>query len=83
MSANLENSVLATGLEKISFHSNPNERQCQRMFKLLFGDTHVEQRPRSATPGYWNIGGKASYMAFWNPWPLSKEELADAEKYWY
>ncbi|MBQ9755704.1 MAG: prepilin-type N-terminal cleavage/methylation domain-containing protein [Lentisphaeria bacterium] len=50
---------------------------------LLFGDTHVEQRPRSATPGYWNIGGKASYMAFWNPWPLSQEELADAEKYWY
>ena len=24
----------ATRLEKISFHSNPKERQCQRMFKL-------------------------------------------------
>ena len=24
----------ATGLEKVSFHSNPKERQCQRMFKL-------------------------------------------------
>ena len=35
MSANLENSVVATGLEKVSFHSNPKERQCQRMFKLL------------------------------------------------
>ena len=23
-----------TGLEKVSFHSNPKERQCQRMFKL-------------------------------------------------
>ena len=34
MPANLENSVVATGLEKISFHSNPKERQCQRMFKL-------------------------------------------------
>ena len=31
MSANLENSAVATGLEKISFHSNPKERQCQRM----------------------------------------------------
>ena len=31
MPANLENSSVATGLEKISFHSNPNERQCQRM----------------------------------------------------
>ena len=35
MPAYLENSVVATGLEKLSFHSNPKERQCQRMFKLL------------------------------------------------
>ena len=33
MSANLKNSAVATGLEKVSFHSNPKERQCQRMFK--------------------------------------------------
>ena len=31
MSANLESSAVATGLEKVSFHSNPQERQCQRM----------------------------------------------------
>ena len=29
--ANLENSAVATGLEKVSFHSNPKERQCQIM----------------------------------------------------
>ena len=34
MPANLETSALATGLEKISFHSNPKEKQCQRMLKL-------------------------------------------------
>ena len=34
MPANLENSALATGLEKVSFHSNLKERQCQRMLKL-------------------------------------------------
>ena len=28
VSANLENSAVATGLEKVSFHSNPKERQC-------------------------------------------------------
>ena len=28
---NLENSAMATGLEKVSFHSNPKQRQCQRM----------------------------------------------------
>ena len=26
---------MATGLEKVSFHSKPKERQCQRIFKLL------------------------------------------------
>ena len=40
MSANLENSAVATGLEKVSFHSNPKERQCQRMLKLLYNCTH-------------------------------------------
>jgi len=34
MPAHLENSAVATGLEKVSFHSNPKERQCQRMLKL-------------------------------------------------
>ena len=29
MPANLENSAVATGLEKVSFHSNPKERPCQ------------------------------------------------------
>ena len=33
MPANLENSAVATGLEKVSFHSNPKERQWQRMLK--------------------------------------------------
>ena len=32
MPANLEDSVVATGLEKVSFHSNPIEGKCQRMF---------------------------------------------------
>ena len=40
MPANLENSAVATGLEKVSFHSNPKERQCQRMLKLLHNCTH-------------------------------------------
>ena len=31
MPAKLENSAVATGLEKVSFHFNPKERQCQRM----------------------------------------------------
>ena len=36
-----ENSAVATGLEKVSFHSNPKERQCQRMLKLPHICTHL------------------------------------------
>ena len=43
MPANLENSVMATVLEKVSFHSNPKERQCQRMFKLPHNCTHASK----------------------------------------
>ena len=41
MPANLENSAVATGLEKVSFHSNPKEKQCQRMLKLPHNCTHL------------------------------------------
>ena len=38
----MENSAVATGLEKVSFHSNSKERQCQRMLKLLHNYTHLK-----------------------------------------
>ena len=34
-------SAVATGLGKVSFHSNPIERQCQRLFKLPENCTHL------------------------------------------
>ena len=40
MSVNLENSAVAIGLEKVSFHFSPKEGQCQRMFKLQLKCTH-------------------------------------------
>ena len=43
LSANLENSAGATGLEEVSFHSNPKERQCQRMLKLPHNCTHLSR----------------------------------------
>ena len=33
--------AMVTGLEKVNFHSNPKERECQRMFKLLHNGTHL------------------------------------------
>ena len=41
MPANLENSAGATGMEKVSFHFNPKERQCQRILKLPHNCTHL------------------------------------------
>ena len=35
MPANLENSAVATELEKVSFYSNPKETQCQRMLNAM------------------------------------------------
>ena len=34
MPANLENSAMATGLKKVSFHHNPKEGQCQTAVHL-------------------------------------------------
>ena len=39
--ADLKNSAMATSLEKVSFHSNPKERQCQGMLKLPHNYTHL------------------------------------------
>ena len=39
MPANLENLAVATGLEKVSFHSSIKEGECQRMSKLLYNCT--------------------------------------------
>ena len=42
MSANWENSAVATGLEKVvSFHSNPKEDQCQKLFKLPYSYAYL------------------------------------------
>ena len=48
MSTNLENSTVATGLEKFSFHYNPKENRCQRMLKLLHNCTHLTRQQSNA-----------------------------------
>ena len=36
----ISKTAVATGLKRVSFHSNPKEGQCQRIFKLLHNWTH-------------------------------------------
>ena len=55
MTANLENSAVATGLEKVSFHSNPKERQCQRILQLPHNCTHLTKCSKFSKPGFSNM----------------------------
>ena len=48
MPASLKNSAVTTGLEKVSFHSNPKERKCQRMFKLPCNCAHFTYQQGNA-----------------------------------
>ena len=50
MSANLENSAVATGLEKVIFYSNPQKGQCQIMSKLLYNCNHFSQQGNVKNP---------------------------------
>ena len=58
MPANLENSAVATGLEKVSLHSNSKEGQCQRMFKLYTqlhsSHTLAKECSKFSKPGFSN-----------------------------
>ena len=62
---------MATGLEKVSFHSSPKERQCQRMFKLLHSCTHLTHTKFSKL-GF-NSKGTSNFQMF-------KLDLEKAEK---
>ena len=68
MPANLENSAVITGLEKVSFHSNPKEQQCQRMFKLSSVQllSHVQL---SATP---QTAARQASLSITSSWHLLK-----------
>ena len=73
MPTNLENTAVATGPGKVSFHSNPKERQCQSnhrtislishaskvMFKILQArlQQYVNQELPDVQPGFRKGGG--------------------------
>ena len=62
MSANLESSVVATGLEKVSFHSNSKESNDKEYYKKdayeYFVNTtnwrHLDRRQRFINPNSYN-----------------------------
>ena len=74
MLADLENSVVVIGLEKVSFYFSPKERQCQRMFNgvyaRLFSHVWIFVTP-------WTVASQAplsvgfSRQEYWTGLPFS------------
>ena len=48
----MENSAVATGLEKVIFHPNPKEGQCQRMFQLPYKYAHFDLLARLCSKSF-------------------------------
>ena len=63
MPANLENSTVATGLEKVSFHSNPKEGQYQRAFKLLHNCSLLTHYQSNIQNGFRKCRGTRDQLA--------------------
>ena len=76
MPAHVEHSPVATGLEKVSFHSNPKERQCQRMLKLLHNCTHLTHQQSNAQ----NSPSQASTSTWIKNFQMFKLDLEKAEE---
>ena len=74
--ANLENSAVATRLEKVSFHSNPKEGQSQRMFKLPHNCTHFTCYQSDAQKSF-----KLGFNSMWGKnFQMYKLDLEKAEE---
>ena len=62
--------------EKVSFHSNPKERQCQRMLKLLHNCTHLTRQQSNAQ----NSPRQASTVHVHRELPDDQLDLEKAEE---
>ena len=76
MAVNLENSAVATRLEKVSFHSNPKERQWQRMLKLPQNCIHLTHQQSNAQKS----PSQASTVCEPRNFQMFKLDLEKAEK---
>ena len=74
MPANLENSAVATGLEKVSFHSSPKERQCQRMFEPLHNCTHLTCLAKSCST-FSKLGFSSTWIENFQMFKLDLEKV--------
>ena len=76
MPENLENSSVATGLKKVSLHSNPKEGQCQGMFRLLYNCAHFTLLARQCSKSF-KLGFSSTLT---KNFPMLKLDLEKAKK---
>ena len=74
MPGNLENSAVATELEKVSFHSNPKEGQCQRMFKVPHNCTHFTHASKVIFKSF-KLGFNSTWTVNFQMYKLDWENL--------
>ena len=77
MPANLENSAVATGLEKVRFHYNIKERQCQKMFKLLHHCTDLTHQQRNTQ--FFKLDFKSTWTKKFQMFQLDLEKAEEPE----
>ena len=74
----LKNSAMATGQEKVSFHSNPKEGQCQRMFRLLYNCTHFHMPGRLCSK-FFKLGFNSTWTKNFLVFKLDLEKAEEPE----
>ena len=79
MPANLENSAVATGLEKVSFYSNPKKRQCQRMFKLHQNWVHFTCSSARLCSKSFKLGSNGTWAENFQMFKLALEKAEEPE----
>ena len=71
MPANLENSVVATGLEKVCFHSNPKERPKNAQTTAQLHSSHMLE--------FYKIGFSSTSMENFQIFKLDLEKAEEPE----
>ena len=79
MLANLESSAVATRLEKVSFHSNPKERQYQRTFKLPYSCTHFTSYQGNISSISFKLGFNNTKTENFEMYKLDLEKAEESE----
>ena len=76
MSVTSENSAVATGIDKVRFHSNPKVGQRQRMFKLPYNWAHFYMLAKLCSK-FFKLGFSSSWTENFQMYKLGLEKAEE------